>query len=93
MVGLLDLVAAPGRTPSRVLARRDAVAAMQTALASIPEHYQQAVWLVYIEGHPVAEAAARLGKTERAIHGLCRSALKLLRERLGSASQFLSSTE
>jgi RNA polymerase sigma-70 factor (ECF subfamily) len=93
MVSLLDLVAAPGRTPSRVLARRDAVGAMQMALAGIPEHYRQAVWLVYIEGCPVAVAAAQLGKTERAIHGLCRSALKLLRERLGSASQFLSSTE
>jgi RNA polymerase sigma-70 factor (ECF subfamily) len=93
MVGLLDLVAAPGPTPSRALARGDAVQAMQAALAGIPEHYRQAVWLVYIEGRSVADAAAQMGRTERAVHGLCRSALKLLRERMGSASRYLSSTE
>ena len=93
LTGLLDLVAAGGPTPSRVLARDDAVQALRVALQDLPDHYRQAVRLVYLEGRPVAEAAATMGKTERAVHGLCRSALRLLRDHLGSASQFFSSSE
>ncbi len=93
LAGLLDLVAADGPTPSRVLARRDAVQMLAVALQDLPDHYRQAVRLVYLEGRPVAEAAAAMGRTERAIHGLCRSALRLLREHLGSASQFFSSSD
>lgn len=93
MLSLLDLVTASGPSPSQVVARRDAVDAMQSALAGIPDHYQRAVRLVYIDGRPVAEAAAEMGKTERAVHGLCRRALQLLHERMGSVSQFLSAGE
>ena len=41
-----------------------------TALQTLPEHYRQAVGLVCLEGRPVAEAAALMGKTQRAVHGL-----------------------
>ena len=92
-VALLDLLVAPGRTPSRCIARQEAVRAVETALAGLPEHYRQAVGLIHLQGWSVARAAAEMGRTQRAVHGLCRRGLKLLRARLGSVSEYLSSSD
>ncbi|MCH8806978.1 MAG: hypothetical protein IH986_12925 [Planctomycetes bacterium] len=92
MIGLLDLLAGPGRTPSRCVARVEALRAVQSALDRLPEHYRQAILLVRIEGRPVAEVAAEMGRTERAVHGLTRRGLELLRDRLGDSSAYLSSS-
>ncbi|UCC29834.1 MAG: sigma-70 family RNA polymerase sigma factor [Phycisphaerales bacterium] len=91
-VALLDLLAAPVKTPSRTAAGREAVQAVQAALAFLPEDYRQAVQLVYIEGQPVAAAAAKMGRTERAIHNLCYKAKDRLRKLMGSRSRYLSSS-
>ena len=40
----------------------------------------------------VKNAAAEMGKSERAVHGLCRRGMSLLRDRLGSATRFLTSS-
>jgi hypothetical protein len=40
----------------------------------------------------VRVAAEVMGRSDRAIHGLCRRGLVLLRNHLGSATRFLSST-
>ncbi len=92
-VALLDLLAAPGQTPSRCMARQEAVQAVEVAFQQLPEHYRQALWLTHFEGWSAARAAAEMGRSERALHGLCRRALKLLRDRLGSVSGFLSSSD
>lgn len=93
MIALLDTLAGPGRTPSRSVARIEAIEAVQGALNDIDEHYRQVIWMVHIEGRPVAEAARALGRTERAIHGLTRRGLEQLRERLGERCNFLSASE
>jgi RNA polymerase sigma-70 factor (ECF subfamily) len=92
-IALLDMLAAPGKTPSRCLARDEAVRTVQTALAGLPENYRQAVWFVHIEGRRAAEVATRMGRTERAIHGLCRRGLELLRERIHRSSTFMTSAD
>ena len=92
-LALLDSLADPGRTPSRCVARTEAVEAVQNALAELPDHYRRAVWLVHIEGQPVKNVAIDMDKSERAVHGLCRRGLSLLRDRLGSATRFLTSSE
>ncbi len=89
-VSLFDRVAGPGRTPSRSVARVEAAAAIQGALEALPEQYRQALWLVYVEGRTAASAGQQLNRSERAVHGLCRRGLSLLRERLGSASRLIS---
>ena len=91
-IALLDFLAGPGKTPSRVVARGEAVGAVQEALADLPEQQRQAVWLVHIEGCTAGEAATQMGRTERAIHGLCRRGLENMRNQLESASRFLSSS-
>jgi RNA polymerase sigma-70 factor (ECF subfamily) len=92
MVALLDMLAGPGKTPSRAVARAEAASAVHAALESLPKHYRDAVWLVHIEGQSAAQAGTRLGKTDQAIRGLCRRGLKLLQHDLQSASRFLSSS-
>jgi RNA polymerase sigma-70 factor, ECF subfamily len=90
LVDLMDLVAGPGRTPSRCVARGEAVKAMQLMLDAIPEHYRRAISLVHLEGLPIAEAGERLGVTDRAIHGLLRRGLRLLRQHMGASTDYLS---
>ncbi len=92
-VALLDHLAGPGATPSRCVARGEAIDAVKTALDALPEHYRQAVRLVHIEGHRVCEAAALMGRTERAIHGLCRQGLKRMRDYLQKQLGLLGSAE
>ena len=91
-IALLDTLAGPGRTPSQSVARGEAIEAVHAALDELPEHYREAVWLVYIEGRPVKEAAVQMDRTERAVHGLCRRGLRALRDRLQSATSLLSTT-
>ena len=92
MVALLDMLAGPGKTPSRTLARMEAASAVKAALEELPTQHREAVWLVHIEGQSAVEAAAKLGKTDQAVRGLCRRGLKLLEQHLQSASKFLSSS-
>lgn len=87
---LLELLAGPGDTPSRTAARSEAVDALDVAIAGLPPHYREAVRLVYLEGHPVADAADMMGRTPRAIHNLCHKAKEKLRQTLGSSSRFLT---
>jgi RNA polymerase sigma factor (sigma-70 family) len=89
-VALLDMLCGPDHTPSRCIAKKEAVGAVQTAMMELPEHYRQAVWLVHIEGRQVRDVAAQMGRTHRAVNGLCRRGLKLLKAQLESASRFLS---
>ncbi len=91
-VALFNTLKGPCKTPSHSVARHEAIAAVQVALAEIPEQYRHALQLVHIEGLPVREAAARMGRTDRAVHGLCRRGLARLRDRMQSASRYLSST-
>lgn len=92
MVALLDVLAVTTRTPSQSAVRHEVVAAVQDALAELPEDYRQAIWMVHIEGRSAAAAAEQMGRTERAIHNLCYKAKARLRERLGSDSRFMSSS-
>lgn len=90
IVALLDVIAVHERTPSRSMARREAGQAVQTALGQLTDDHRQAVQLVYLEGASAAEAAARMGRSEHAIHHLCHKARGRLRELLKSRARYLS---
>lgn len=82
---LVDLVAITERTPSDSAAGHEAAAAVQVGLAGLRSDYREALTLRYLQGLPVAEAAARMGRTESAMHKLCSRALQALRESMGDA--------
>ncbi|MBN2446265.1 MAG: sigma-70 family RNA polymerase sigma factor [Phycisphaerae bacterium] len=86
LLGLARLLDSKGKSPSGVVSQREAVQAMQVALAALPEPCRQAVWMRHIDGKAACEVAAAMGRTERAVHQLCYRALKLLREQMGNPS-------
>jgi RNA polymerase sigma-70 factor (ECF subfamily) len=90
LITLLEWAEAPGNSPSRSVARREAVEAVQHALDELPPDYRRALWMVNIEGLSVVAAAQAMGRTERAIHNLCYKARKRLRELLGERERYLS---
>lgn len=69
-------------TPSVIISQGQAVAAMKSAVARLPDQHRCAVWAVYIEGQAVKQVAASIGCSERAVHGLCRRGLKRLQRTL-----------
>lgn len=91
ILGLIDLLPASGPTPSRAFARREAVAVMRAALMKIPSDYAEAIGMRYLQGLCVTDIAARMNRTDRAVHMLCNRGLKALAKAMGSASSFLTS--
>jgi RNA polymerase sigma-70 factor, ECF subfamily len=69
-------------SPSRALGRQEAAAALLSSLARLTEEQRQVVRLRFLENVPVPEIAARLGKNETAVYGLCYRGLSSLREYL-----------
>lgn len=79
-VALVELLSGSLASPSAALARGEVASALRAAMHQLPEHYRHAVWAVYVDDRPVRDVAVELGRTERAIHGLCRRGLKQLRQ-------------
>jgi RNA polymerase sigma-70 factor (ECF subfamily) len=84
---LLQHLAGPERTPSRVMARAELAEIVCHAIDKLPEPQRQAVWLFYIESQTVPQVAKAIGRTERAVHGLCRRGREMLRELLMSTDK------
>jgi len=93
LLGLVELADGKGRTPSGIASRKEAVQAVQVALAALPPACREALWLRHIEGEPVKDVAAAMGRTERAVHQLCYRGLQLLRKELGSRSRYLGESQ
>jgi hypothetical protein len=85
VVALLDLLASPQHSPSRSVA--DVKPCLRAErdpnfASSLP----RAIELVYLQGRTVAAAAQEMGRTQRAVHGLCRRGTRLLAQRLGASA-------
>lgn len=87
---LAERLADGGNTPSQFAAKDEATAAVMSSLARLTEDQREVIRLRFLEGWPVTEVAARMGKTEAAVHALCHRGLKSLREVMGSITQFLT---
>ncbi len=90
VIGLLEMLAVHERTPSRSAAAKEAVGAVEAAMANLDDHYAHALRLRYVEALPVADVARRLDRTEGAVRMMCHRALRRLREELGSPWRFFS---
>lgn len=87
---LLEALGSGMPTASRVAAGRESQRALEAALAQLPPLYAQVVRGHDLEGQPVAEVAAALGRSCGSVYMLRARALDCLRELLGSESQFFS---
>ena len=88
MRGLAELLSAGSHTPSRSAARHEEVAAVHKAFEALPDNYRQAVQLRLFEGKSLAETAADMGCSPRAVQGLVDRARKKMRAALGSFSLY-----
>ena len=87
---MLDCLSGSVLTPSRLLAKEEACAALISSLARLPEDQRRALRMRFFENRPAPEVAAALGKSENAVYVLCHRALKELGRLMGSITQYLS---
>lgn len=85
---LVDLLSAGGHTPSRSVARHEAVAAVQDAMNELPDHYLQAIELRMFEGKSLEETATIMQRSPRAVQGLVDRAKKKMRDVLDRLSLY-----
>lgn len=78
-------------TPSRALRREDAVNALMTCIAKLPDDWRIAVQRVHLDQEPLDAVAADMGRSEDAVRRLVSRAVERLAECMRSASRFLSS--
>jgi RNA polymerase sigma-70 factor (ECF subfamily) len=72
------MIAAPSASPSRIASRRESAVILADALTRLPQEYREVLVLNHLEGVPLAEVAARMGRTLGAVRGLrTRAVLKL----------------
>ncbi len=70
-------------TPSRQIMRREEIARLETAFASLPEHYREVITLSRIVGLSHREIAEHMAKTESATRMLLSRAMAALSKALG----------
>ncbi len=87
---LLDQLVHDEHTPSSSVARREAQRALLVAMAGLKADYHQVLCLRYLKGMSVADVAAQMNRTHRAVYMLSHRAMKELRQALGHASKYLS---
>jgi RNA polymerase sigma-70 factor (ECF subfamily) len=87
---LIDQLAATEPTPSRQVARAEAVAAVMSSLARLPEEQREVLRLRFLRDVPFEEIAAGLGKSVDATYMICHRGLKTLRGLLVSITQYLT---
>ncbi|MCP4591093.1 MAG: sigma-70 family RNA polymerase sigma factor [bacterium] len=87
---LVHQLVADGATPSREMARGEAVAAVMSSLARLPGNQRDVIRWRFIEGIPFDEIARRLSKSEDATYMICHRGLKTLRGLLVSITRHLT---
>ncbi len=85
MAGLIEAIREPGARPSLAAGLGEEVALLERALGQLSEEHRQVIELRYFRQLNVAETAARMERSERAVRSLCVRALIRLRELLGDA--------
>ncbi len=90
MAELVELLSDHGRTASHVIAKREAIRALQIGIAVLPDAQRRAVRLHLVEGKSLAETADAMKRTPGAVSALVFRAKQNLRQTMGSSSKWLS---
>jgi RNA polymerase sigma-70 factor (ECF subfamily) len=81
------LIAVDQTSPSQWAVRGEELLRLATALAQLPNDQARVIELHHLQGLPVAEVAARIGRTRPAVVGLLFRGLKKLRELLRESGE------
>ena len=85
---LVEMLSAGSHTPSRSVARHEAIAAVQQSIEALPDDYRQAVQLRLLDGKSLTETANIMNRSPRAVQGLVDRAKKTMRATLGRFSLY-----
>ena len=88
---LNQLCVAPGNTPSRAAATKEAEQVLADAMVKLPPPYAEVLRLHDLEDRTISEVAEAMGRSRGAVCMLRLRALEQLRGLLGSESRFFSS--
>lgn len=86
LIGLYNILGTDSATPSRNMKQNEACKALETAISSLPDRYQEVLKMYDLEGKPIQDVADATGKSAGAVHMLRARAHDRLRECLGTAS-------
>lgn len=89
MVALVDLLAIDSHTPSRSYSDHELEEAIRSAVTRLTPDHQAAIQMRYFEGLSIAQIAARMNRSEHAVHNLTSRAVGNLRECLDSILRFM----
>jgi RNA polymerase sigma-70 factor, ECF subfamily len=90
ILSLWDWIAVNDTSPSSVIAREEALHALNVALAALPPDQREAIRLKHLEGKSVEETAAAMGRTPDAVRGLIHRGKQQIQEAMGRASRWIS---
>jgi RNA polymerase sigma-70 factor (ECF subfamily) len=82
---LIDALAGSVSTPSCAAGRTEQARLLRTAVAALNDDQRQVIELRYLKQLNVAETAAKMDRSERAVRSVCARALIRLRELLDNA--------
>lgn len=90
LTSLLDSIGFAGATPSKDAARVELKTVLDAALAALPKDYAAVIRGYDLEGKPIEDVAAALGRSPGAVHMLRARAHDRLREMMGPGSNFFT---
>jgi RNA polymerase sigma-70 factor (ECF subfamily) len=90
LVDLVDQLPGEATTGSRAAARREAIYALQVAIAGLPADQRKAITLHILQGMTLDDTAMAMNRTSSAIRGLVHRGKQNLAEAMGRASAWLS---
>lgn len=91
ILSLWDWIAAADTSPGSIVAREEAVQALQVALAALPNDQRAAIRMRFLEGKSLEETASALDRTPDAVRGLVHRGKEQLLAAMGRASKWLKS--
>ena len=83
MMRLFDVLGTSATSPSMAATATERIRRLQAALEQLSEDHREVIQLRYLNQLNVAETAAKMDRSERAVRSLCVRALIRLRELLG----------
>lgn len=89
VLSLLDWIVAADTSPGSIVARGEALQALQAALAALPDDQRVAIQMRLLDGKSLEETAQALDRTPDAVRGLVHRGKQQLLESMGRASRWL----